>query len=408
MKELKRILVTLETVTPTWMGGAASQPEWRPPSMRGCLRYWLRALLGGTLGEGLPSLHAAEGAVFGNVTRASPIVVRLDGSAEIGPATLSAEDFPGACYMFWSTYQRKRDAILPGQTCQLQLHSRVREFPDVEVQGDAISVERSFHYAASALWLLLRLGGVGARVRRGGGILRSTVQPTGWPESVPSPVGQAATPDQLAEELADGLNAIRRSVPWQTSAPETVSSFDILHPDVCQVFVADRTFPTWWEALDWSGRLLLEFRRSHVGDAGAIAELLTQGRMTVRRIRRAVLGLPLVFFFKSIFEELTSKGVPDKDARRKASATIVPRRGLGRASPLIVRVAPLAGEPQQYAVTMLLFRSRFLPDHQMSVKPQDFSVRPVWVDAPENHSLIDNWFDFVRQAGTSLTPVEMA
>ena len=57
---------------------------------------------------------------------------------------------------------------------------------------------------------------------------------------------------------------------------------------------------------------------------------------------------------------------------------------------------------------MLLFRSRFLPDRQMSVKPQDRSVRPVWVDAPENHALIDNWFDFVREEGTSLTPVEMA
>jgi len=42
------------------------------------------------------------------------------------------------------------------------------------------------------------------------------------------------------------------------------------------------------------------------------------------------------------------------------------------------------------------------------VKPQDRSVRPARVDAPENHALIDSWFDFVRQEGTSLTPVEMA
>ena len=215
MKELRRIVVPLETVTPLWMGGAGSQPELRPPSMRGCLRFWLRALLGGTLGEDLPLLRAAEGAVFGSTVRASPIVVRLDGSPETGPATLSAEEFPGACYMFWSTYQRKRDAFLPGQTCQLQFHGRVWEFPHVEVQGETISVERSFHYAAAALWLLLRLGGVGARVRRGGGVLRSAEQPTGWPESVPSPMSRAATPDQLAAELADGLNAIRRSVPWQ-------------------------------------------------------------------------------------------------------------------------------------------------------------------------------------------------
>jgi CRISPR-associated protein Cmr1 len=407
MKELKRVFVPLETVTPTWMGGAALQPELRPPSVRGCLRYWLRALLGGTLGEDLPLLRKAEGAVFGNVTRASPIVVRLDGSPETGPAALSAEDFPGACYMFWSTYQRKRDAILPGQTCQLQFHSRAWDFPDVEVGGEAISVERSFHYAASALWLLLRLGGVGARGRRGGGVLRATEQPVGWPGSVPSPVSRAAEPDQLAAELADGLKAIRQSVPWETSAPATVSSFDVLHPDFSQIFVADRTFPTWWEALDWSGRQLQEFRRSHVSDAGAIAELLTRGRLTVRRIRRAILGLPMVFFFKSIFEELTAKGVPDRDARRRASAIVAPQRGLGRASPLIVRVVPLACEPQRYAVTMQLFRSRFLPDRQISVKPQDRSVRPVSVDAPEDHLLIDDWFDFVREAGTSLTPVEM-
>jgi CRISPR-associated protein Cmr1 len=38
--------LTLETVTPLFLGGALHQPELRPASVRGALRYWLRAALG--------------------------------------------------------------------------------------------------------------------------------------------------------------------------------------------------------------------------------------------------------------------------------------------------------------------------------------------------------------------------
>ena len=46
---------------------------------------------------------------------------------------------------------------------------------------------------------------------------------------------------------------------------------------------------------------------------------------------------------------------------------------------------------------MGVFRSRFLPDHEMTVKPNDFSLRPARVDAPTDYSLIDRWFDHVRK-----------
>jgi CRISPR-associated protein Cmr1 len=408
-KNLRKISVRLETVTPLWMGGAEFRPELRPPSVRGCLRFWLRALLGGTLGEDLPSLQKAEAAVFGDTSRASQVVVRIDSDVpRLGPAVMSAEQFPGVAYMFWSTYQRKRDAILPGESFDLHLHARPWDFPSVEVQGATLGQDDAFHLSAAALWLLLRLGGAGARVRRGGGILQASAPPTGWPESVPSPVSKATTPVELAAELAEGLQTIRRSLPWQTAAPQAVSSFDILHPNVCQMLVVNQTFPTWWEALDWAGRQFVEFRRSHRSDASAVAELLTRGRIAAATIQRAVLGLPIVFFFKSIFQALTQRGLPASEARRKASATVVPNRRLGRASPLLLRVAPLAGASPQFAVVMTLFRSRFLPDRQMTIRPQDRSIRPVSVDVPTNYALIDNWFDFLRSGGTELSPVAFA
>lgn len=46
MELVNKMSLQLETITPLWMGGAAFQPEFRPPSFRGLLRYWLRALLG--------------------------------------------------------------------------------------------------------------------------------------------------------------------------------------------------------------------------------------------------------------------------------------------------------------------------------------------------------------------------
>ena len=46
---------------------------------------------------------------------------------------------------------------------------------------------------------------------------------------------------------------------------------------------------------------------------------------------------------------------------------------------------------------MGVFRSRFLPDHDMTVKPNDFSIRPVQVDAPTDFSLIDRWFEHVQE-----------
>jgi len=57
----------LETVTPLFLGGAdpRGEPELRAASFRGALRFWLRALLGGMIGDkNLDALHQAEATVF--------------------------------------------------------------------------------------------------------------------------------------------------------------------------------------------------------------------------------------------------------------------------------------------------------------------------------------------------------
>jgi hypothetical protein len=165
------------------------------------------------------------------------------------------------------------------------------------------------------------------------------------------------------------------------------------------------TFPWWGHAVKWAGQHFEAFRVVHKLDATGVAALLLQGQMAARTIQRAILGLPITFFFKSIFAELTSRGVDSREARRKSSANVAPARGLGRSSPLFFRVIPLASEPAAFTVLMGVFRSRFLPDHEMTVKPNDFSIRPARVDAPTDFSLFEHWFEHVRKQQVSLLPV---
>ena len=120
MASLRSLEVELEAVTPLWIGGASRQAELRPPSVRGCLRFWFRALAGGLLGEELRTVCEAESAVFGNTTRALSVVVRLFGSPRTGVSVVGeTEQLPGLAYMFWSVLQQgaMRSCQANGSVC---------------------------------------------------------------------------------------------------------------------------------------------------------------------------------------------------------------------------------------------------------------------------------------------------
>ncbi len=88
---MQKIDVTLETMTPLFLGGAGGKtapPELRPPAFRGAMRYWLRAALGGIIGDdenAMKTIVQLEGKVFGSVREessnaASEIVTRIANS----------------------------------------------------------------------------------------------------------------------------------------------------------------------------------------------------------------------------------------------------------------------------------------------------------------------------------------
>lgn len=129
MGDFIEIKATLETVTPLFLGGADPRgaPELRAASVRGALRFWLRALLGGIIGDDkLNDLRKAESAVFGSTEGASPVVVRLQhGSLQTQRFSQLAANKAGVSYLFFAArgtrQESERMAIKAGTSFELTL-----------------------------------------------------------------------------------------------------------------------------------------------------------------------------------------------------------------------------------------------------------------------------------------------
>jgi len=147
---MHELTVTLETVTPLLVRGADNRtPELRPPSFRGAMRYWLRAALGGVIGDSnLDDLHKLESAVFGSTERGSAIGIRL---RDMNTRKHEASILPHK--------NRGRAKALTGGFELVMSQTRGAD-PAI---WDA---------ARASLELALTFGGVGLRSRRGYGTLR--------------------------------------------------------------------------------------------------------------------------------------------------------------------------------------------------------------------------------------------
>jgi len=126
------------------------------------MRFWWRALHGAAVGNDIKALQQQESAVFGATEQASKVMVRVH------PSELSIGQFDfreSLRYMGYGLAETREDPahryIAPGAKFSIELLS-----PDIA----------RLKQAAAALCLLLNIGGMGARSRRGWGSLRVTTE----------------------------------------------------------------------------------------------------------------------------------------------------------------------------------------------------------------------------------------
>jgi len=365
---VRKFSVTLETVTPLFLGGSEprGKPELRAPSFRGVMRFWLRALLGGVLGNDPKKIFQHESAVFGSTDHSSPVVVRVpdQGLDYVGYSELTANK-PGLGYLFFSAHLTRRKAIPAGKTFELSCGLRA-----------GAQDEKALKAAFASLWLLTHLGGIGSRSRRGGGNLQVSSVEGDVPSSMPSLQVAASCPKSLQSELVQGLRQLRQ---WAAEAfkgsPQPKFSgqpnFDVLHPDFCKIWVVDKAFKSWDAALNEFGLTMQQFRNRYQPDYSNVKAVI-QGRGNLQPVMRSAFGLPIVFYYRSLDTSATLEGT-EHDRR---------------ASPLIVRVVKLADG--KCALVLIRFIAMLLPEGeglklrqrggtpQEAQKPDDSEIEAVW------------------------------
>lgn len=140
-----------EVITPLFLGGAQGDiPEIRPPSIKGSLRFWFRALHGHI--SDIDELQHYEGFLFGNTNRRSQIILRTSCPDRLKidefPLLPHQEDIKGNRHK--ASYKR---AIAPQQQFSVSLTGPSGLLPK----------------ACTLFELSLFLGGWGKRSRRGAG-----------------------------------------------------------------------------------------------------------------------------------------------------------------------------------------------------------------------------------------------
>jgi len=387
-----------QTLTPLFLGGANPRgiPELRASSVRGAMRYWLRAVLGGTIGDDYETVHKRESEVLGDTDTASGLTVRLSQPAftpqlyQKQGTTHGPHGKPqptGRDYLYWSmastgnadrrNLQPPKQSIPAATDFSVTLASR---FADEDAT-------RLFQ-ASAALWLLTHLGGLGSRSRRTAGSL-SVISPSiapGQPDGLaklPPFQLSAATARDWAAQLAASITAIRSSFPQATPPPpiHRPTRFDILHPRVCDIWVLNGPAPwkTSEDAIKAIGEALRDFRSYREPDHDNVRTWI-EGR-TIPTVERAAFGLPLPFRY--------SNGGP-------ADVVLGTNQVERRSSPLWLRVSRLANG--HYVGIAVLFHSGFLAEGEKlmlqrtkarTAPPSDYALLRDFVTQSFNTTMVN-------------------
>lgn len=394
MSRRHSITVEMEVISPLFMGGAdpRSEPELRVPSIRGAMRYWLRALTGAAGEEFARQLEERLFGVAGDKDAAAgTISLRLEAPNSYQRQTYDqivgsgSSIRRGASYLWFAARgtrsERARSAIVQGTRFKLHLHATRSSEPEFDLRQ-----------ALVALWALSIFGGVGARSRRFAGAIQITAIPSD-PALHRAFCVQSPDSNSLAQEISVKLRAL-----GMKACASAESDFDSIHPHTCQIFVLRQTFSDVVDLVDSVGIAYLNFRRSQ-SDAAAFARaVFKRDNQALKNSLRHAFGLPIPFYYK---DSETGATLQAKQGEKQIDR---------RASPLWMQVVRLASG-QHAAVFTWFHGTRFLPQ-DARIAMQDSRTRTTLAEAlvpdgKEQRELVLGFFEEIKNQ-FGLIPVNIS
>jgi len=284
---MEKVIFEIETITPMFLAGneqrlehvknrGDGEPEeaWhirkelRAPSIRGLLRYWQRALIGGVVSP-WQEVKIKEEAVFGSTDNSSAVNVRFLGSPQSlqsDPNIWNGMGDPGKKYLLWSMDKSGTDDFkaaryyYPPQT-KLKLM--------LSVKGNGEEAQEKLNQAVATFWLLTYLGGIGSRSRRCAGSLTARVNNDGSMYTLPNELLSLFEPvdgaEALQKRLAMGIKTARNQYGFKGKVEQTTQQFDTLTKNACSIWVFQKHQTPWRQvdyAMDDIGKSLRDYRKN--------------------------------------------------------------------------------------------------------------------------------------------------
>jgi CRISPR-associated protein Cmr1 len=330
---MQEVTFTLRTLTPLFLAGADQTKEiasdtfpeqfkyaWRlkaelrVPSFRGNMRYWLRALVGGSIGANLDKLakvNQLETAVFGATDTGSAVRIKvsdvINGKNSLpyqAPRGIRLANgqfkATGNGYLLWSMAETSRKTPHKYRPARWYYPEETEFTLTLSVRDQD---ETYLKQAIAALWLLTHLDGIGSRARRcAGNLVVQDIQTENTTSSLKKQLEQEKaivvtltggntsklsfekpeTAAELKTQIEAGIQSARAIFNVPVPATQSNAKFDVLAPGACRIWILQnknmKPWPSQKEVMEDMGDSLQNYR-------GGIGDLK----------QREIFGLPLGF-----------------------------------------------------------------------------------------------------------------
>jgi len=388
------ITLNCEVVTPMFLAGADGiTPELRPPSIKGAMRWWFRAMMGGILvnkysgKELLNHLTKLESEIFGSTEKKSKFGIFVKESIKNeNTRIINFKDFKvddgrkRNCirYMGYGLGEgaMKKSYIVPGTEIIFNI-----SFMNTNELHKKIII--------GSFWLLIYLGSLGARARRGWGNLKINSEHNLFDLKLKNP-----KIENYSDYLQKSISIIRDDfITYSKTNNNEINftgrpDFSMIHPKCWELLIEKNPQIGFENALSNAGFLLRNFRESNIkhkrfsSSGKPIHYQITRDYQNVKAFFNnpkqhktptcSIFGLPHQYQFQSKGEKVMIIG--EKEERR--------------ASPLLFKFVE---QNNNYYLMLQSFKSKFISgnlkfENMNNINDYDFVM-------PPNYNEIDNFMN---------------
>lgn len=339
-----------------FLSGQPGKAEMRPPSFKGALRFWYRAIALSHHQNKIKKVRLDEEKLFGTTENQGLFLLKIRNIGSIKSSFQEEKWGNGELYLGYGLFDKNKPS-----------RHYLKENHKFEVTLLCKENNESINLLKEALIALGLFGGLGSRTRRGfGSISLETLKQDGdicW-----------QGPKNL-EELEDKIKKFINNLGHLSDKLPEYSAFS----NKSYVVIVDKADNS-KDLLNKIGEEMLNFRKENRGNDGKLAwkALDAEDNKDYPKThpKRVVFGLPHNYFFKD----------------QKRGIRIVPQNDKvygRRASPLIIHIHKLERE---YVGVMLTLPARFLPEG-VGISYDNKHTVPVNVDYRMLHQFINSFLD---------------